>query len=194
MANVLIRLRRWQPLCITLVAIFAGILIIEKKSCGYNCGAHIITANTFGKTCCWAPQNANNRVASHTKMNLFTQPNQHYVFLLNAGWNACCVSSKHPYPYVVTRGLEFVWLFGTSAPIYSWYTYAAALSAGRLCLQSDWLINEQLSHQRQQPVGSSIPYLETLIRNCSEWSVESRKLKWKTEWRESSSGEVRRTF
>lgn len=46
-------------------------------------------------------------------------------------------------------------------PLPARYTYTAAQSASRHSLQSNWLINELLSHQRQQPVGSSIPYLET---------------------------------
>lgn len=57
---------------------------------------------------------------------------------------------------------------------------------------SDWLNNKPLDHQRQQPVGSSSPHLETLICNCFEWSVESRKLKWKNKsWEVNSREEMR---
>lgn len=110
------------------------------------------------------------------------------VSLLNAGWDACCIYNKYPYCCHKRLGIclldcgravsSGIWKLQYSSHC-TLHTYAAALSATRHSLQSDWLINELLAHQRQQPVGSSIPYLETLIRNCSEWSIESGELKWK---------------
>lgn len=91
---------------------------------------------------------------------------------------------------VVTRGFTFVCMITNTPSLLASGSYkillslradacASALSASRHCLRSDWLINKLLNHQRQQPVGRSIAYLETFYSQLFQMVRWEQEIKMK---------------